>query len=160
MQEAHIDHSELDRLVEKWVQMPQVLKEAKRQAFEAAAPKLRDAVRAEIGGSGKVQSWQGDFVGSKGGYAAARPRAKTFAEDRKGKKTRYQVGYVTNAINSGHRWPSSRLGMAKGLKGFRTSTGRVAGKQFYEAAQRQAEDVAKETAEQIVEALMDHLEGD
>lgn len=167
MQEAHIDHSELDRLVEKLAKSPQIIAQAKRQAFEDAAPKLQAAVQAKIGGSGRVRSWQGAFVGSKGGYAAARPQAKTYAESR-GKQTyeehrrkphpTYAVGYITNAINSGHRTPSHRMGQTKGLRGYRVSTtGWVEGKGSYEAAQDEAESVAQEAAEQIVQALMDHL---
>ena len=152
MQEARIEHSALDRFAEKLEQAPQVMKEAKRHAFQAAAPRLLAAVRTEIGGSGKVQRWQGAYVGSKGGYAAARPRAKTFAEDRRGRETKYAVGYVTNAINSGHGPPRNKAG-------YYASTRRVAGKQFYQRAQARAEDVAQETGQQIIQALKDHLEG-
>ena len=70
VQEAHIDYSEVARLVEKLTKAPQVLKEAKRQAFEAAAPRLLSAVQFEIGGSGRVRSWQEKYVGSKGGVSA------------------------------------------------------------------------------------------
>lgn len=152
MQEAHIDKSELTRLIEKLEKSPQVLKEAKRQAFEAAAPRLLSVVQYEIGGTGRVRSWQEAYVGSGGGYAAARPRAKTYAEDRAGRSTKYAVGYVTNAINSGHRTPRNKAG-------YRTSGMTVAGKQFYQRAQAQVGQVVKETAEQIVQTLIDHLEG-
>ena len=157
MQEAHIDHSELDRLVERLAKSPQVLQEAKRRAMEAAAPKLCLAVRAEIGGSGKVQSWQEAYVGSEGGYAAARPRAKTYIET-KGKRPsrdgpkKYAVGYVTNAVNNGHRTPRNKFG-------YRTSAGVIAGKEFYQRAQAQAETVARDAAQQITQALTDHLGG-
>lgn len=152
MQEAHIDKSELTRLIEKLEKSPQVLKEAKRQAFEAAAPRLLSVVQYEIGGTGRVRSWQEAYVGSGGGYAAARPRAKTYAEDRAGRSTKYAVGYVTNAINSGHRTPRNKAG-------YRTSGMTVAGKQFYQRVQAQVGQVVKETAEQIVQTLIDHLEG-
>lgn len=158
MQEAHIDHSQLERLVERLEQSPQVLKEAKRQAFQAAAPKLKAAVQAEIGGSGKVRSWQEAFVGPKGGYAAARPRANTYVEIKGRQKgfrappKKYAVGYITNAINSGHRSPRNSAG-------FRTSGRTVPGKQFYQRAQASAEQVAQEAAGQIVQALTDHLGG-
>lgn len=157
MQETRIDHSELDRLVEKLAQAPQVLKEAKRQAFETAAPKLKATVASEIGGSGKVQDWQGAYVGSKGGYAAVRPKKNTYIET-KGKQKhfragpkKYAVGYVTNAINNGHRSPRNTWG-------YRTNGRVVAGKQFYQRAQIQAEQVAQETGQQIVDALVRHLE--
>lgn len=160
MQEAHIDHSELDRLVEKLAKSPQIIAQAKRQAFEAAAPKLRNLVQAQIAGSGRVRNWQEAYVGSGGGYAAARPKAETYAESR-GKqifkdpkkekpRPRYAVGYITNSITSGHRSPRNKAG-------YYTSAKRVAGKHFYQHAQDLAEPVAQEVAEQIVRALMDHL---
>lgn len=157
VQGAHIDCSEVARLVEKLTKAPQVLKEAKRQAFESAAPRLLSAVQFEIGGSGRVRSWQEKYVGSKGGYAAARPKAETYLET-KGKQKgfragpkKYAVGYVTNAINNGHRSP-------KNQRGHRTSGKVTAGKPFYQRAQKAADQVAQDTAEQIVQALIDHLE--
>lgn len=158
MQEARIDHSQLDRLAEKLAEAPEIITRAKREAIEAAAPKLKALVDEAIGGSGKVRSWQGTYVGSKGGYAAVRPRKETYLETkgrqrgaRAGPK-RYAVGYVTNAINQGHRPP-------RNTAGYYTSSRRVPGKQFYQRAQAEAEQVAQETGEQIVQALMDHLEG-
>lgn len=162
MQEAHIDHSELDRLVEKLARSPEVIAQAKRQAFEAAAPRLQKLVQNEIGGSGRVRNWQEAYVGSGGGYAAARPRAETYAESRglqtytaprkERPRPRYAVGYITNAITSGHGPPRNRAG-------YYSSAKRVAGKHFYQHAQDLAGAVAQETAEQIVQALIDHLEG-
>lgn len=73
MQEAQIDTRELERLIEKLEQSPKVLSEAKRRAFEAAAPKLKALLDQEIGGTGRVRDWQQSYVGSKGGYAAVRP---------------------------------------------------------------------------------------
>ena len=151
MQEAKIDRSELERLVEKLERSPRVLAQAKRQAMETAAPKLLSMVRTEIGGSGKVRRWQEAYVGSRGGYAAVRPMADTYTEATKSGK-RYAVGHVTNAINSGHKYPSTRMG-------YRSRAGTVPGKQFYQRAQAQAETVAREAAEQIVQALTDHLGG-
>ena len=72
MLEAKLDTGELDELIRKLDQAPGVIQEAKRKAFEAAAPKLRQLVVREIGGTGKVQRWQQAYVGSQGGYAAAR----------------------------------------------------------------------------------------
>lgn len=159
MLEAHIDKSELDRLVKKLEQSPQVLKQAKQQAIEAAAPKLKEAVQREIGGSGRVRSWQEGYVGSGRGYAAARPLAKTFAESR-GKQTfsgphekphpTHAVGYITNAINSGHKARANKMG-------FRGRP--IQGREFYQRAQAQGEQVAQEAVNEIVQALTNHLGG-
>lgn len=158
MQEVRVDHSELTRLVEKLEQSPQMIQEAKRRAFEAAAPKLKALVEREIGGSGKVRSWQEKYVGSKGGYAAVRPKADTYAETkgrqsgfRRGPK-RYAVGYITNAVNSGHRTPRDKWG-------YRSSAGTIPGQRFYQRAQEQVEMVAQEAVNEIAQALTDYLEG-
>lgn len=162
MIEVHVDRSEITRLAERLEQAPQVLAKAKRQAFEAAAPKLKAVVDREIGGGGRVRSWQEKYVGSGGGYAAVRPKAKTYAESR-GMQTfdesrtdrprpRYAVGYLTNAINNGHRVRADKWG-------YRRSARTVPGKRFYQRAQEQAETVAQEAAEEIVQALAAHLEG-
>lgn len=150
--EIKIDASGIKKLVERLKQAPPVMRLAKMKAIAAAAPKMKAIVDREIGGNGKVRSWQGQYVGSRGLYAAIRPKANTFAEDYRGRKTKYQTGYVTNAINSGHRFPSSRMG-------YRSRTGTVRGKEFYQRAQSRLDHVARETAEQVVQALAGHLEG-
>ncbi|MBQ9733345.1 MAG: hypothetical protein IJV74_03820 [Clostridia bacterium] len=129
-----------------------VIKAAKRAAFEAAAPQLKQAVDSAIGGSGKVAGWQQQRVGSKGGYAAVSPRAK---QTHKG----YSVGYITNAINSGHRFPSPSGKNPKYRPRIRSGKQRVQGKFFYEAANAKAEGIAQAAAAQVADALKDHLEG-
>lgn len=158
VQEIKLDQNELDRLVEKLEQAPDILKDAKRQAFEMAAPKMKAALDSEIGGTGKVQRWQGQYVGSKGGYAAVRPLKDTYTEATKKKSNRYAVGYVTNAINSGHRFPapSGRPGYKPRIYSGRQN---VAGKQFYEAAEAKLPEIAQAAAEQVVNTLVEHLEG-
>lgn len=159
MLETKLDTRELDGLIKKLEQAPEVIKTAKRKAFETAAPRLRQLVASEIGGTGKVQRWQQAYVGSGGGYAAVRPKANTWAEDNRGRMTRYQVGAVTNAINAGHRFPSPS-GKAKRYRP-RVKSGRqsVPGKHFYEAAQRKVPEVAQEAAQQVADRLINHLEG-
>ena len=158
MQEIQIDKSELERLISKLDAAPGVLREAKKKAIAVTAPKLKQTVDAKIGGTGKVQGWQGQFVGTKGGYAAVRPKAKTYTDPTK-KGKRYAVGYVTNAINSGHRFPSPS-GKVKRYKP-RIKSGRmnVPGKKFYEAVGAQVPHIAQEAGEQIIQELMNHLEG-
>lgn len=87
--------------------------EERRALFERLKPQMEAAVRETIGGSGKVASWQEGSVGTKGGYAAVRPKAKTFYKGD-------AVGYVTNAITSGHK--------KAGGKGW------VPGKRYYESS--------------------------
>lgn len=159
MLEAKLDTSELKTLMEKLDSAPQTIKAAKRKAFAEAALKLKQLVDDEIGGAGKVRRWQGAYVGSGGGYAAARPKAKTFAEDSRGRITRYQVGAVTNAIDSGHRFPTPS-GRSKRYRP-RINSGRqnVPGRNFYKSAQAQAPKVAQEAVQQVADSLIKHMEG-
>lgn len=169
MQEFSINSADLERLMKKLEKAPDVLGWARRQAMISAAAEFKALMNTAIGGTGRVKDWQQSYVGSGGGYAAVRPRKKTYAESR-GPQTfeerrrephpTYAVGYITNAINSGHRTPSHRFGQAKGLRGYRVNTtGHVGGKGFYEAVQAQAEAVGEKAAEEILDALFDHLEG-
>ena len=97
-------------------------------------------------------------MGSKGGYAAVRPKRDVFTEPTPGGHT-YAVGYVTNAINSGHRYPGQ--GVRKTAKAGKTDTftyGRVEGRYFYEYAQPSVEAIARETAQQVVDGLVKFME--
>ena len=161
--EIKLDASELDKLIEKLDRSPEVLREARRAAFEAAAPRLKSAldrrIASLIGDSHrKVRGWQDQFVGSKGGYAAVRPKRDAFTDPTPGGHT-YAVGYVTNAINSGHRYPGQ--GVRKTAKAGKTDTftsGRVEGRYFYEYAQPDVDAIARETAQQVVGNLVKFLE--
>ena len=154
--EARIDTGGLDVLLKKLERSPEVIAQARRKALETAAPKLKQAVDTEIGGTGKVQRWQEAQIGSLFGYAAVRPKKQTWTEATKKKGNRYAVGYVTNAINSGHRFPGSR-GRLKRYHS--TVRKRVEGRHFYEAAKEKLPQIAQETVNEVAQALMTHLEG-
>lgn len=143
MQEAFVDKRALEALAKKLELAPEVLREQKRQAFELVSGELLTAVQTRIGGTGKVAGWQERFVGSKGGWAAVRPKADELTPPGKRSGKQYPVGYVTNAVNSGHRTPRG---------------GRVTGRWFYQKTQAQAEALARKTMERIVQGLVDHLE--
>ena len=159
MIEVTVDASEVKRLADLLERSPAVIKSAKKEAIAEAASKMKAIVDQEIGGTGKVKSWQGRYVGSKGLYAAVRPKAKTFAENRKGQPTRYAVGYVTNAINSGHRFPSP-----SGRKGYkpRIKSGKmnVSGKLFYQRASIRLGEIAEDAATSVCLAVTSHLTGE
>lgn len=146
----NIDYSEIQDLTNKLKSSHQVIKAAKKAAFEAAAPQLKQAVDSAVGGTGKVRSWQQQFVGSKGGYAAARPR--------KGTHKGYSVGHITNAINSGHRFPSPSGKNPRYRPRIRSGRQTVPGKHFYQKADAQTQAIASAAVSQVVEALTKHLE--
>ena len=154
--DVRLDASELDKFAAKLKTAPDVIAEAKRKAFAEAAPMMKRAVDTAIGGSGKVQSWQQDRVGSKGGYAAVSPKPKTYTEVN-GKGKRYAVGQVTNAIDSGHRFrpPSGRdrYYRPRILSGRQ----RVEGRHFYKRAQAQIPQIAERALGTLEDALQAHF---
>ena len=164
MQEVKLEGlDQIDRLVKKLEKSPEIMAKAKRAAFEDAAPEAKRLVDSSIatsleGNVGKVQRWQEAYVGSKGGYAAVRPKANTWTEATKKAGHRYAVGAVTNAIVSGHRFPSP-----SGRKYYKSRVKiaalRVPGRPFYAEVQSKIENLAKRTAEKVANDLMKHLEG-
>ena len=158
--ELQIDKRELERLKEKLEGAPEAIRDAKRQTFEAAAPKLKAALDEQIpyGEKGKVQGWQWGVVGSKGGYAAVRPKAKTFTEPTKRKGNTYAVGRVTNAIDSGHKFPRPS-GTYKYYKPRIESGGMmVKGQNYYQDAEARVAQAAQEAAQELLDAVKHQLE--
>ena len=157
MIELELDSKDLDRLMERLEKAPEVFSAARREAFRTAGPKLKAALDGAIGGTGKVRGWQGEYLGSKGGYAAVRPKKETWTAVN-GRGKRYAVGYVTNAVNSGHRFPSpsGRPGYRPRIRSGRQS---VPGRKFYQSAGSAVPAIARETAQAVAAALIKHLEG-
>lgn len=119
------------------------LREVRRQALDEAGDKLLGAVRGRIGGTGKVQSWQEKHMGSGGGYTAVRPAAKAY--DGHGNA----VGYVTNAIEGGHR-------VRTGRGPSRARMQRVPGKWMYRGTD--PTQIAAEARDQIAQAMLKEWE--
>ena len=98
-------------------------------------------------------------MGSRGGYAKVRPKKDTWTKATKKAGNQYAVGAVTNAIVSGHRFPSP-----SGRKYYKSriliSYQHVQPRPFYENAKPLIKDLAKKTAEKVVQQLLDHLEGE
>ncbi len=135
--------------------------EERRDMFEEIAEELLQAVCGRIGGVGKVQSWQDAYVGSGGGYAAVRPVADAY--DAHG----YAVGYVTNAINSGHKQTPGRFVpelFTTNSFGHYEATGArlkrkwVSGKNFYEKAQGDAGQIARAAMERFEARIQEAIQ--
>ena len=137
MQELEIISRKLESSCDK-------LREVRRQALDEAGDKLLGAVRGKIGGTGKVQSWQEKHMGSGGGYVAVRPEAKTY--DGHGNA----VGYVTNAIEGGHR-------VRTGSGPSRARMQRVPGKWMYRGTD--STQIAAEARDEIAREMIKSLEG-
>ena len=149
---------EIDRLCEKLKRSPEVFQQARRECFEAAAREAERIVDRQIGGSGKVQRWQESTVGTRGGYARVAPKKETWTERTKKAGNRYAVGAVTNAIVSGHRFPSPS-GRRYYKPRIRSGGMKVPGRPFYDQAGPQIRDLARRTAERVAKQYLKELEG-
>ena len=88
---------------------PEAMKKARSEFFEEAGREMLSTVRRRIGGQGYVANVQDRHVGSGGGYAAVRAKAKTELRG-------YAAGYVTNALEGGHVQTPGRYVQAMGKK--------------------------------------------
>ena len=91
----------LDRILASWDALQRDFPAMKRELLEELGRELLSRVQGKIPGTGTVRGWQERYIGSKNGYVAIRPKAKTYQTTAGGK--RYAVGHVTNAIEGGHK---------------------------------------------------------
>ena len=143
-----VDTSGLDRLMESWDALVKQFPEKKRGLLEQIGARLLQEVRS---------GWQAPHMGSGGGYVAVRPKAETYQTTKSGK--RYAVGYITNAIEGGHRHGGPR----GGGKGYRYrpryQTAAVPCRFFYEAARAALAGMGREEADRLMQLIVDGLEG-
>ena len=142
-----IDLKELDKLSERFQNALKEFPKQRKWYHVQVGKEILEAVRRRIGGTGKVQGWQGAYVGSKGGYAAVRPKGEMFSDG-------YAVGYLTNAIENGHK-----IRMGKG-KRTRIKKPYVNGRYFYRDSLPEAERIAIRKAEQLADKLCKVLGGE
>lgn len=144
-----LDFSEFLEKFERLESVKDLLPGMKREFLDSLGRRMLSTVRGNLGGTGKVQSWQEYRVGTRSGYAAVSPKAKLLYKD-------YAAGYVTNAIESGHRIRSPS-GQAKGRYRPRITKPKVPGRFFYKGSEaetaRLAENAAKELAENIARKI-------
>lgn len=148
----------LDYLQEDLKRLAEELPEMRREAHERLSKQILAEVRKDLSqrageSTGTVAGWQEAYVGTKGGYAAVRPKADTFVEY---KNTKYAVGHVTNAIENGHaiRRPSGKW------KNYRARIKHryVLGLKFYNQASSKLEKMAIEEANQLAENIQKTLQ--
>lgn len=146
----------LDRLVKNFDASAQAMKRARGEVLESLGKEMRGLLNEKIGGSGKVQGWQSAFVGSGRGYVAVRAKEKELVRTQKGGS--YAVGYVTNAIESGH---TIRRPAGTDLRYIsRTRVASVPGKHMYrETAEEHMPRLASEGAKKIADATAEALKG-
>lgn len=161
-----VDYSALTALIRSLADAPEDLKSLRLNAHETLSETMLAKVQESIGGTGTVQSWQEAYVGSGGGYAAVRAKAKTYTEKNSAGKT-YAVGRVTNAIESGH--VNQKGAYIPNLSGHRpngqaTASGaklvynNVKGRGFYADARGQLQSIAQEAAVKLADEIASELE--
>lgn len=133
-------NASLEQLVDKFEELLKTIPNSQKSMFEDIGQAVLLQVQNNVAGTGKVKSWQDNYTGSKGGYAAIRPKARTYDISSCGKK-RYAVGYITNAIENGHR----------------QGNGFVKGKYFYWDALGEAEQLAYRAADKFLRELKERL---
>ena len=148
----------LDEIAKMLEMTPEVIREAKAEFLEEAGRVLLADIQRRIGGNGNVAGAQRYYVGSGNGYVAVRPAARNeqggylMSGDEM-----YPAGYVTNALEGGHKQTAGRYVPAIGR---RLKEKRVLGKYMYQAVGgHELQRVAEEGAEVIENKVRAHLEG-
>lgn len=125
-----------------------------RELHERIAEQMKDELDASILASGfqnpgRVVDWQGEHVGSGGGYAAVRAIKGEYGKTRK----KYRIGYLVNALENGHRVrpPGKTRPRAKQL--------RVEGYHFYDRTKPKLLEIATAEAEKYLQEIADRLQG-
>ena len=141
MQSINLDG--IEKISDKFNELLEKFPEMRRKYHEEVAKETQDLVKGGFG-NGKVASWQEKHVGSKGGYSAVRPMAKTYYAN-------YAVGYITNSVTSGHRTrPASP-------KRHRPRTNYVSGKHVYIDKEVTARIMAERKAEEMTREIESRL---
>ena len=129
----------IEKISEKFNELLEKFPEMRRKYHEEVAKETQNLVKGGFG-NGKVASWQEKHVGSRGGYAAVRPKANTFYAN-------YAAGQITNAIDSGHRTrPASQ-------KRHRPRANYVSGKHVYIDKEVTARIMAERKAAEMVREI-------
>jgi len=146
----------MDQLEAALTELLKEIPEARREMHERIATVLKGEVDKQIDASGlmdrsgKVKRWQVSSVGSGGGYAAVRAE--------KGSTGANSPGAITNYLESGHKIRSAS-GKAKRLRKSRAKKPYVSGYHFYQAARRNAQNIAIAEAQKYAEEIARKLEG-
>ena len=153
-----VEMTGIDELIDNFDALLRDYPELKGDLLEQLAGKLLGDVQGAIGGSGQVQGWQDKHVGSGKGYVAVRPKANTYKTTPGGKQ--YAVGYVSNAIENGHRHRKPS-GVRKDGYYYkpRIKTPAVPGKHFYAGTRSRLQAEGAETVRQLATIVAARLEG-
>jgi len=167
MQEFQIDTGEWKEFWNRWRNTVDQIPSLKEQMLEAVGERIRSEVESNVDTSGikdrygRVKLWQQSFIGSKKGYAAVRAVSEDVPAGYRKKTTGIPIGTanagaLTNFLVSGHR-ARSPSGRAKRYYP-RARMTRVKGHDFYKKAQAEAQKIAIQEAEAMLQELAKELQ--
>lgn len=148
----------LDRILNSWDALQREFPAMKRDLLEDLGKQMLSEVQSKIPGTGTVRRWQERYIGSKSGYVAVRPKAKTYKTTPGGRK--YAVGYVTNAIEGGHKHRRPSQTPREGYKyRARINVPAVPGLHFYASVRSQLSGMGAEQLQALAAEVAARLEG-
>lgn len=139
----------LDDVLKQFEAAPKEIRAAGAKVLEEIGGELLSAVRHRIGGTGRVAGAQESRIGSGKGYVAVRAKANTDLDG-------YAAGYVTNALEGGHKQTPGRYIPAIGRE---LKRDRVPGKYMYAHTRDQEMQAAANTAAARIQAELEDLFG-
>lgn len=148
----------LDQLLASWDALQREFPAMKRDLLEDLGKQMLSGVQSKIPGTGTVRGWQERYIGSRNGYAAVRPKAKTYKTTSGGKQ--YAVGYVTNAIEGGHKHRRPSQTPRDGYRyRSRIKVPSVPGLHFYASVRSQLSGMGAEQLRALAAEVAARLEG-
>ena len=148
----------VDQLLTSWDALQREFPAMKRDLLEDLGKQMLSGVQSKIPGTGTVRGWQERYIGSKNGYVAVRPKSKTYKTTAGGKK--YAVGYVTNAIEGGHKHRRPSQTPREGYKyRARINVPAVPGLHFYASVRSQLSGMGAEQLQALAAEVAARLEG-
>ena len=150
MQSQFVDATELAKLNLRLAEAARRAPELKREVLDDLGRELLAQVNQRIGGTGKVQRWQHTHMGTGGGYVAVHP------VERETDAYGWAVGAVTNAIESGHRFPTIRGKSGRYRPRIKGGKAKVEGKYMYRGVD--PERATDASAARLAERLARNLE--
>lgn len=136
-----------DEIARQFENAPTEIRNAAAGVLQEIGQELLSTVRQRIGGTGRIANAQETQLGSGKGYAAARAKAKTDIDG-------YAAGYVTNALEGGHRQTPGRYVPAVGRQLKRE---RVPGEYMYAYTRDHEAQAAATTAAARIQAKLEKL---
>ena len=148
----------VDQLLASWDALQREFPAMKRDLLEDLGKQMLSGVQSKIPGTGTVRGWQERYIGSKNGYVAVRPKSKTYKTTAGGKK--YAVGYVTNAVDGGHKHRRPSQTPREGYKyRARINVPAVPGLHFYASVRSQLSGMGAEQLQALAAEVAARLEG-